>query len=60
MAPIAIYINNEQVWADDDSAFDEIISKYNEVISRTDLVSSIEFTIVEFHHSIVKITTILK
>ena len=58
--PIKIFINNEVVWDDeayDVSNYQDSIAQYNEVLNREDIVLSITFDIVMFHHSIVYIET---
>ena len=67
-SPIEIYIDNKLEWSDDIdiSNLDEeegykLIrenkKKYQNVLSRHDLIKSISFEIVHHHHSIVRIET---
>ena len=53
MCPIRIYINDFLVWDDDIDSLD----KYSLILDKEDIVSEIRFEIVQFHHSIVYITT---
>lgn len=69
MAPIEIYINTRLVWADDVDLTDvpedkqqELITKNlverDKILARSDLVTGLNFQIVQHHHSQVYITTI--
>ena len=53
MAPIAIYIDCDLVWDDDQDS----LEKYEEIFNQEVLVMGIYFKIVEFHHSEVYIYT---
>lgn len=53
MCPIKIYINEFLVWDDDVDNLDI----YDDILKREDIVTNISFEIVQFHHSIVYITT---
>ena len=60
LCPIKIFVNNELIWDDevyDVSNYQDSIIKYNEALARKDIVLSITFNIVMFHHSIVYIET---
>lgn len=68
MHPIEIIIDGVSVWNDDvdltnmscreiDTALSTNEKQYWDVVSRTQIVNSISFKIVSYHHSIVNITT---
>ena len=54
MCPIQIYINEEKVWDDDENTLND----YNTILSLGKFVSSINFEIVHFHHSVVYVRTV--
>ena len=67
--PIQIFINDEEVWTDnvdltdiDEETADKMLrenyQQYKNVLDRNDIVKSITFDIVHYHHSIVHITTV--
>ena len=67
--PVQIFINNEEVWndnvdltnvngEDEYKLLKENWQQYKETLNRNDIVKSITFDIVSYHHSIVHITTI--
>ncbi len=58
--PIKIFINSELIWDDDFydiSEYHDSIIAYNEILNRKDIVLSITFDVVMFHHTIVYIET---
>ena len=58
--PIKIFINSELIWDDDFydiSEYHDSIIVYNEILNRKDIVLSITFDVVMFHHTIVYIET---
>lgn len=68
MHPIEIIIDGVSIWTDDidltnmscreiDTALSTKEEQYWDVVSRTQIVNSISFKIVDYHHSIVNITT---
>lgn len=61
-APIEIYFNNQLIWSDDVdctemsqeetiAAIKKNLQDYEQVMKRDDIVMSITFEIVQFHHS---------
>ena len=58
--PIKIFINSELIWDDDFydiSEYHDSIIAYNEILNRKDIVLSITFDVVMFHHTIMYIET---
>lgn len=70
MAPIIISVNGgEYYWSDDldlthvsdeegNRLFKENIEQYHQILNLDLLVSNISYDIVDYHHSIVRITTV--
>ena len=70
MAPVIISVNGgEYYWSDDidlthvsdeegNRLFKENIEQYHQILNLHFLVSNISYDIVDYHHSIVRITTI--
>lgn len=55
LSPVKVYLNDDLAWEDTD--FSELY-KYYAILQKKDIVTDIRFEIVDFHHSIVYITTI--
>lgn len=54
MCPVKIYINESLAWDDDVDNLDI----YDDILTKEDIIINIYFEIVQFHHSIVYITTL--
>ena len=70
MHPIKVFVNNILVWDDDVdltnmTSYTEAIEamakneeKYNNIFSNPNYVLAVNFQIVDYHHSIVRVTTL--
>ena len=54
LRPLKVYVNEKVVWDEDNDS----LAEYEALFKPDIIVAEIKFTIVSFHHSYVKITTV--